>query len=157
MTESPSAKQNWLQKFRKLRTEKTVVRGDDGMPKIQEQGVFAVDVDRPDMTLVPPENWVIDPACDGQCSSSSCSERCSHGCCHCPPPPEGAVLSLPRRLEFLLERDYDRARAGLGAVAGLAALDVEQRVGKFKVLTAVHINNHKPHPSMGKISRKVKI
>jgi len=58
------SKQCWKQEYRNAGREKALVKGGDGVYEIIERDVYKLDVDRPDMLLIPPENFVIDPAAD---------------------------------------------------------------------------------------------
>lgn len=57
-------KQTWLQQHRKTKQEKVLVKGDDGVFEERTRDVYELEVDRPEVTLIPPENWVIDSSAD---------------------------------------------------------------------------------------------
>jgi hypothetical protein len=55
-------KQCWKQTFRLKGTEEALVQDQNGVHVPSQREVYELDVDRPDMLLIPPENFVIDPA-----------------------------------------------------------------------------------------------
>lgn len=58
-----ASKQYWRREFRRVGSEKVLIAGNDG-PEMIERDVYVLDIDRPDMILIPPENCIIDPAAD---------------------------------------------------------------------------------------------
>lgn len=59
------SKQYWLFEVRKSGTEKVeIVDEETGEPQTAERDVYAVEKDRPDSALIPPENYTMDPAAD---------------------------------------------------------------------------------------------
>ncbi len=58
------SKQYWKQEFRKAGSEEVLVPDQHGVHHPRQRDVYVIDVDRPDMVLFPPENYVIDPAAD---------------------------------------------------------------------------------------------
>jgi hypothetical protein len=55
-------KQTWKQVHRKTGQESVFLPDETGVYEQKTRDVFALEVDRPDMVLIPPENYVIDPA-----------------------------------------------------------------------------------------------
>ena len=58
------SKQCWKQEYRKTGEEKVLVDDGTGLYVEKTRDTFKLDIDRPDMLLVPPENIVIDPSAD---------------------------------------------------------------------------------------------
>lgn len=58
------SKQYWKQEFRKAGKETVSTPDEDGVHVQRTRDVYTLDIDRPDMLLIPPENVVIDPAAD---------------------------------------------------------------------------------------------
>ena len=56
-------KQYWKQEYRKVKEERIMVE-EDGVYVEKTRDVYTLDVDRPDMVLIPPENYIIDPSAD---------------------------------------------------------------------------------------------
>jgi hypothetical protein len=56
------SKQYWKQEYRKVREEKVLVQDENRVYVEKTRDVYALECDRPDMALIPPENYVIDPA-----------------------------------------------------------------------------------------------
>jgi hypothetical protein len=58
-------KQSWLQKHRKDREESVTVQDEQtGAQVVRKRDVYVLDADRPDIRLIPPENYIVDPAAD---------------------------------------------------------------------------------------------
>jgi hypothetical protein len=57
-------KQTWLQQHRKTKQERVLVKGEDGVFEEKTRDVYELEMDRPDATLIPPENYVIDSSAD---------------------------------------------------------------------------------------------
>lgn len=65
MTGVCCSKQYWLQKFKKVGREPTMHPHPlTGIPQRTMRDVWALDIDRPDIMLIPPENYTIDTAAD---------------------------------------------------------------------------------------------
>lgn len=58
------SKQYWLQEHRKTGEEDVLVQDNDGTYVMRKRDVYALEVDRPDINLIPPENYVIDTSAD---------------------------------------------------------------------------------------------
>jgi hypothetical protein len=58
------SKQYWKLDLKKTHQEKEMVLGEDNVYAEHVRDVFSPDIDRPDCILIPPENFVIDPAAD---------------------------------------------------------------------------------------------
>jgi hypothetical protein len=59
------SKQSWRQEHRKTKEEKVLIANEDtGVHEEHTRDVFSLEIDRPDISLFPPENFVMDPAAD---------------------------------------------------------------------------------------------
>ena len=58
------SKQTWKFKVRPDGDEDADVPGPDGVPRRVNRDVYVTDIDRPNVDLIPPENFTIDPAAD---------------------------------------------------------------------------------------------
>lgn len=58
------SKQCWKQEYRRTGSEQVSTKNQQGVFEETTRDTYALDVDRPDMLLIPPENYVIDPSAD---------------------------------------------------------------------------------------------
>ena len=59
-----ASKQYWKQGFRKTNSEMRRVSASDGSFETREKATYVLDIDRPDIAVIPPENYIIDPSAE---------------------------------------------------------------------------------------------
>lgn len=59
-----ASKQYWKQDYRRVGEEKVLARDEDGALRLSVRDRYKLEIDRPDMLVFPPENYIVDPSAE---------------------------------------------------------------------------------------------